>query len=507
MDEKNKTNKTPDQKKSESDMEFASKIELGHDMKILGRKIFLLIKSILSITETEYEATTDGIKRDMVFRGPTAWILMFSVLIASIGLNVNSTAVIIGAMLISPLMAPILGVGLAVGTNDWETLTRALTNLGIAVFIGLLTSALYFALTPLTDPQSELLSRTKPTFLDVLIALFGGFAGIIAGSRKEKSNVIPGVAIATALMPPLCTAGYGIAMWDGTFFWGAIYLFFINSVFISIATLIGVKYLRFPVHEFLDPKREAKLRKYMVLFVIITIVPSAIIFINVIKESRFNAGAETFVNSTIQFSGAELINEKYTFNDSLSYIDLYFIGKEIPNDKVIEWRSNLKEFSLVAKGSKFRRFFAITDSTVLKIHQAKDNTEALANRINDLSTNLSKEVRVGILEEIYKKNEKMLKTKDEKITFLENQLLRFKRDSIPVRSILNEMQIQNKYVNRISYANTIETDTSGIVDTIPTVLIEWDRGISRYNRNKEQSKFSKWLKVRLKLDTVRVVEY
>ena len=182
--------------------------------------------------EDEME-TIDYISKNVEFKGANLWILIFAILVASVGLNVNSTAVIIGAMLISPLMGPIMGVGLAAGINDFELLKKSLKNLGIAIAISIITSTIYFSFTPLNDAQSELLARTEPSIWDVLIALFGGLAGIVAGSRKEKSNAIPGVAIATALMPPLCTAGYGLATGNVYYFFGAFYLFFINSVFSS----------------------------------------------------------------------------------------------------------------------------------------------------------------------------------------------------------------------------------------------------------------------------------
>lgn len=187
--------------------------------------------------EDELE-TIDYISKNVEFKGANLWILIFAIFVASIGLNVNSTAVIIGAMLISPLMGPIMGIGLAAGINDFELLKRSFRNLGVAVFIAILTSTVYFYITPIHDAQSELLARTEPTVWDVLIALFGGLAGIIAGSRKEKSNAVPGVAIATALMPPLCTAGYGLATGNLYYFIGAFYLFFINSVFISLSTYL-----------------------------------------------------------------------------------------------------------------------------------------------------------------------------------------------------------------------------------------------------------------------------
>ncbi len=207
---------------------------------------------------TDYEGTVKGIKRDLVFKGHSIWILVSSIFIASIGLNQNSTAVVIGAMLISPLMGPILGVGLAVGTYDWEALKRSIKYFIVAIVVSIITSTLYFLMTPLKDAQSELLARTEPNILDVFIAVFGGIAGIVAGSRKEKTNVIPGVAIATALMPPLCTAGYGLATAQYNYFFGAFYLFFINSFFISLSTVLVVRYLRFPLVNYISKLHEKK---------------------------------------------------------------------------------------------------------------------------------------------------------------------------------------------------------------------------------------------------------
>ncbi|MCB0614144.1 MAG: DUF389 domain-containing protein, partial [Phaeodactylibacter sp.] len=196
-------------------------------------RLFLKDRFNLDDDKASEQETIEDIKKGVVFRGANLWILMFAIMVASVGLNVNSPAVIIGAMLISPLMGPIMGIGLGVGINDLELIVKAMRNLAIAVVISVLTSAAYFWISPLNDAQSELLARTSPTLWDVLIALFGGLAGIVAGSRKEKSNAIPGVAIATALMPPLCTAGFGLATAQWSYFFGAFYLFFINSVFIS----------------------------------------------------------------------------------------------------------------------------------------------------------------------------------------------------------------------------------------------------------------------------------
>ena len=194
----------------------------------------------------------ESIRRDVQFKGTNLWTLIFAIFIASIGLNMNATAVIIGAMLISPLMGPIMGIGLGIAINDFELLQKGIKNIFIATIISVITSAIYFFLTPIHNANSELLARTNPSLWDVLIAFFGGLAGIVAGTRKERSNVIPGVAIATALMPPLCTAGFGLATGKWYFFLGALYLYFINSLLICLATLLIVKHLKFHKKEFAE---------------------------------------------------------------------------------------------------------------------------------------------------------------------------------------------------------------------------------------------------------------
>ena len=231
------------------------------------------------------ESTIEGIKKDIEFRGFNLWILVFSIVIASIGLNVDSTAVVIGAMLISPLMGPIMGFGLGVGINDAGTVRKSLTNLGVAAGIAVLSSAIYFLISPIDEAGSELFARTNPTFLDVLVALFGGLTGILAGSRKEKSNVIPGVAIATALMPPLCTAGFGLANGEWEYFFGAFYLFLINAILIATATTLVVRYLNFPQATFVDPVRERKYKGYFAVALLALVIPSGWIFYKTVSET------------------------------------------------------------------------------------------------------------------------------------------------------------------------------------------------------------------------------
>jgi len=223
----------------------------------MGKRVDKLLQWFDLRSEMEsYDTIHENIESGIVFRGTNLWVLMFAIVVASVGLNMNSTAVIIGAMLISPLMGPINGMGYSLATYDFQLFRRSLKNFSFAVGVSLLTSALYFLLSPLNEAHSELLARTSPTIYDVIIALFGGLAGIVAMSSRLKGNVIPGVAIATALMPPICTAGYGLATLQLNFFFGALYLFTINTVFIAFAALIVCQFLKFPIRSIVDPARK-----------------------------------------------------------------------------------------------------------------------------------------------------------------------------------------------------------------------------------------------------------
>ncbi len=258
-----------------------------------------IIKKYIYISDDiDTESAAERIKAGIWFRGPNVWILAFSIVIASVGLNVNSTAVIIGAMLISPLMGPIVGTGLALGTNDVDLLKAAAKNLLIMVLISLIASTLYFILSPLSlvNP-TELEARTSPTIYDVLIALFGGLAGIFESSRKERGTVLSGVAIATALMPPLCTAGYGLAHLNFHFFFGAMYLFIINGVFITLATYLMVKYLRFRSVSAVSPALTAKRRNLISGILVIFLVPSVISAVNLVVDNNFERNVDSFVES------------------------------------------------------------------------------------------------------------------------------------------------------------------------------------------------------------------
>lgn len=431
------------------------------------------------------EQTIEGIHRDIDFKGHKAWILACSILIASIGLNTNSAAAIIGAMLISPLMGPILGMGLAIGTHDFKKLTYSARNLGIAVIISIGVSAFYFLLSPIDEPQSELMARTRPTLLDAAIAIFGGLAGIIAGSRKEKSNVVPGVAIATALMPPLCTAGFGLANLKWDFFFGAFYLFLLNSIFICLSTWIVVKYLDFPKMTFVDPLRERKYNRYIAAIVVVILIPSGWLFFGVIQETLFNSRATAFLNDNFKFEESEILSSKFSYSEDDKRIDVYMMGEPIKEETYQSLEGRMAGYGL--------------ENTVLKIHQGGMGKSEMGR--------MSQELRVGIIEELYKKNEQLIVSKDSTIKLLSTELESIKGDTIPIDLLGKEMRVQFPDLESFSYAKMVNTKLSGERDTVPTVILQWNPKTSTIKRAAESDRMEQWLRIRLNDSTLQVQAY
>lgn len=296
--------------------------------------------------DTDYRGCVENIRANVDFRSGNAWTLVFAIFVASIGLNTNSAAVIIGAMLISPLMGPIVGAGLGFGTNDMDLVKRSFLNLSYAVVISILVSCLYFFLSPLSELQSELLARTRPTVFDVLIAFFGGAAGIVAASRKEKSNAIPGVAIATALMPPLCTAGYGISQGNFSFFLGGIFLFLINSVYICLATLIFVRFLKFPLVDYIDQQDRHRLRNWILTVAILVLLPSIVSAWYMLKENSFENKANSFVKNEFNLDSVAVLGAELHFRLKDPKIVVRLMGDPVPEDKLEEIRNRLKFYDL-----------------------------------------------------------------------------------------------------------------------------------------------------------------
>lgn len=287
-----------------------------------------------------------GIRKNIDFRGANLWALIFAIFIASIGLNVNSTAVIIGAMLISPIMGPVMGIGLGIGINDLAMVKKGGKNLLVATLVSIITSSIYFSITPLHEAQSELLARTSPSIWDVFIALFGGLAGMVAASRKEKNNVVPGVAIATALMPPLCTAGFGIATGNWLYVLGAFYLYFINSVFIAIATYLMSRYLNLQRTHFDDPAVQKKVSRYLVIIVILTILPSIYMAYRIVNKSIFENNARKFVEQEFHFSNTQVVSKTFTYNDAKKTIDILLIGSVLDKPVIDSLKRRMNSYRL-----------------------------------------------------------------------------------------------------------------------------------------------------------------
>ena len=293
---------------------------------------------------SDLHQTAEGIRSGAEFKGANLWVLIFAIFIASLGLNTNSTAVIIGAMLISPLMGPIIGMGLAAGISDFALMKKSLRNYAVATVISIITATLYFATSPLSEAQSELLARTSPTIYDVFIAIFGGAAGILALSTRGNTNVIPGVAIATALMPPLCTAGFGLASGNWLYFLGAFYLYFINTVFIAFATYVGVRMMRFPTKSFPDKSREKKVQRYLLTVIIVTMCPSIYMTYTIVRQTIFSANVNNFIQTEMSQMGATVISKETDYKSQK--ISLTLIGRELSERQQDSLRGFLKRYHL-----------------------------------------------------------------------------------------------------------------------------------------------------------------
>lgn len=330
--------------------------------------------------DTDQEGSIHSIKANVDFKSENAWTLVFAIFMASVGLNINSTAVIIGAMLISPLMGPIVGIGLALGTYDFELLKRALRNLIIAVLISIAAATIYFLLSPIGTAQSELLARTQPSFFDVLIAFFGGAAGIIAISRKEKGNAIPGVAIATALMPPLCTAGFGIASGHYSYFFGALYLFIINSVFIAVSTFIFVRFLKFPEVSSIELNRQKNLHRWMVGIIIVTIIPSLVLVWFLQRENQFKSRASKFISQEMHFEKSFIVGQKIIYNFKAPRIKLTLIGETLSPTRIDSLRNRLKSYKLKPEMLEIKQA-SLTDSLSEKFNETISTEKALTDQL------------------------------------------------------------------------------------------------------------------------------
>ncbi len=344
----------------------------------------------------DYSVIHEVIEKGIIFKGTNLWILIFAIFIASVGLNVNSTAVIIGAMLVSPLMGPILGIGYSVASYDFILLRKSISNFTFAVIVSLITSTVYFLISPLNEAHSELLARTSPSIYDVLIAFFGGLAGILAISSKVKGNVIPGVAIATALMPPLCTAGFGLATAQWYYFFGAFYLFTINTVFIALATFITSRFIKIPIIEQSSTKNKIKANRWVTTIVLITLLPSIYFGYQLIKEDAFIRNSKNFVNNITLIEGGYLLKNEIDY--SKKEIKLIYGGKILTADQKELISSKSKDFNLQNVNIIFQQGFSFND----------DNKELKTNQLLQNEINFYK-LKLDSLQKVDYKGKEILK--------------------------------------------------------------------------------------------------
>ena len=441
------------------------------------------IKRILTIhfdlrqEKEDEQETIESLKKGVEFRGTNLWVLIFAIFLASLGLNTNSTAVIIGAMLISPLMGPIMGFGLGLGIADFELVKRSLRNYLTATLFSVVTATIYFLISPISEAQSELLARTSPTIYDVLIAFFGGLAGIVAGSTKSKGNVIPGVAIATALMPPLCTAGFGLATGNLSYFLGAFYLYFINTVFISLSTYIVVRVLKYPHKEFLDKKRAMVVRRYMMIIVTCTIIPSLYLTYRVLRTTVFEEQVKSFVNKELDFPNTQVLSRTVAVDTAgRKALNVVLLGDEVPDMMIEAARARMRDYGLGGIGLNIQQGFG-----------------------SDVDIN---ELKAVLMKDLYKNNEELIQAQAMQIDSLKHTVDRYRRASHLALSLTPELRVLYPQVERLACTPTIIANT--VQDKPDTVLLVYVK-VKNALTPDEQRKLSQWMAARTEEKDIKLI--
>lgn len=428
--------------------------------------------SFLQLTheQEEHALVRESIEKGIIFRGTNLWILVFAILIASVGLNMNSTAVVIGAMLISPLMGPINGIGFSVATYDFGLFKSSIKNYGFSALAGLTASTIYFLITPIHTEHAELLSRTSPTIYDVFIAMFGGLAGIVAITSKNKGNVIPGVAIATALMPPLCTAGYGISVGSWAYFLGAMYLFLINSVFIALSSMLVTQFLKFPKKSSVLSNEIKNARILVIIVIVLTVVPSVFLGISLVKKERFNQLATSFVKKVNVWDGNYLLSES---------VD-----------------ANLRKITLVYGGNEFD----------------ENSRKNLLNKAEDLGLGeaeiiIEQGLKINSFENVVHQDDKLMKLNGQlnQLEFIiderEKQIDSLKTISHKGRELLSEISMLYPQITACSYAET-EFYVDTLDQSIPSSMVYFT--LSETLTEEQEGSITNWVRKRLRRDQVIV---
>ena len=442
-------------------------------------QISQFFSGIFSLGAVNYTQSIEDIKADVSFKGFNIWILICSILVASLGLNMNSTAVVIGAMLISPLMGPIVGLG--IGIFDRKLIFKALKNLGVATFISLVTAFIFFKITP-TEEVPELLARTEPTLLDLFVAFFGGIAGILAASKCIKTNVVPGVAIATALMPPLCTAGFGLAVGNWEYFLNASYLFLMNCIMISVAALIVVLILRYPKFSFVDAQRKNRVRAGIIVIVGLVSVPSIIFYSNLLNQNIQEDRIATFVEKEIEsIAGIYITNTKIKQEGDTSVLYLNINGQFLENDDIQTLQNKMVDYNIA--GGK------------LKVTQPQPvgfKEQRLASLKSD------------IISELYQNSTQKLENKDDEIRLLKTEIQKLSNTKIVSNRLIalskSQYNIDQMAVDVLVYSQ------NGKLDTIPTAIVQWDAKLTSQDKKEQALKLKELMKIELGAEEARVID-
>ncbi|MEZ7876879.1 MAG: DUF389 domain-containing protein [Polaribacter sp.] len=441
--------------------------------------------------DTDHEATIEAIKADISFKGATAWILIFAVFVASIGLNANSTAVVIGAMLISPLMGPILGIGMSFALNDINTFKKSLMNLGTMIGLSLFASFLFFYSFPLSEDNSELLGRVSPDIRDVLIAFFGGLALMVARTKKGTvASVIFGVAIATALMPPLCTAGYGLAKGNFSYFIGAMYLFMINTIFIALATFLVMKLLGFPMYKYANVAKRKRYSTIATIVGVAVMIPAIFTFINALNKSQIKTQINNFVNNEIkEIKSFQLIGDpdldldkkeiKFSFFNEVTEGEQNILNNQLANNTNY---IKIKDFKLKIKGSDTKSFELITTAY-------KDKREELQE---------SKNIVAGLQKQITDLQETVSSLNNR----IEQDALNTNQKVVAFSRIAKDAKIRYRDIEEIGFARVLSSKDFIKIDTIPVVTIRWSVQLSDSIITPREIELRNWLQKELELDTL-----
>ena len=446
--------------------------------KTFFSKVKDYLSDIVSLNNhIDTDKASQYIRSNIDIKGPNAYILAFAIVVASVGLNINSIPVIIGAMLISPLMGPIFGIGYGLGTNDTSFLKTAFKNLVIMVVISIVASGLFFLISPLElENPTELLARTNPTIYDVLIALFGGFAGIVEISRRDKGTVISGVAIATALMPPLCTAGFGLASGNLKYFAGAMYLFFINSIFIAIATFLTVKYLKFPMATFTDPAKKKRVSRWVAALTIIIVIPSVYSAIIMIRENNFNQTVKEFIAKNKELTNSYIYDYTTYTHSKPPKLELYIAGEALSQQDLNALYRSAHEFDL-------------TDDQLIISQRAATDQKDMTDRV--------------AIQSIYERSDEEIRKREEIISDMRKELQEYQSRELPYEQITNELIAQYPSLSDVTLTRgySISTDSLGRSEEV-IIILKAKKSISQEN----MEKLRKWLIVRLDFQNIKLLQ-